>query len=467
MILSDALGEERARRFYEDPVKFVEAFDRRPYDYQAEDLASTLRRNADGKFEKPIAVISYPRQNGKTTLASWACLYRLYVEAEMEIISVANDRAQAGIIFRDAQKIIQGSETLKSLVDPEWGFTKSEIRLQNGNRWLVKSADAVLSRGMRPSTLSFDELGWAPSRDLFDALSSAQAAQLNPLLLVTSTVGPVKAGPLWDLFEMHRASDPDVRLIYRTENLSPRISTAFLERERRLKPPGEFAREHQNLWGEGSDVFCTEADWKRAVEDDPTRKDDPGPCLGFVDLGWVHDETVLAVGRRMPDGKAGILWMETFRGSQSAPVEFSKVEAKIIELSQTYKVRRWEIESPQGVGLSQSLKSSGVHAEIVYPTAQRQREMWGAFYKCLKAGACALPNDARLRQQLLTLTIQNSAAGWRVEDVPSIHQDRALACAGVVKMIESGMVRPLPEQEEVPSRWNLDVSRELGWAKKY
>jgi hypothetical protein len=52
-----------------------------------------------------------------------------------------------------------------------------------------------------------------------------------------------------------------------------------------------------------------------------------------------------------------------------------------------------------------------------------------------------LPPDPILRRQLLTLTIQENATGWRVVDVPSIHQDRAVAVAGALFMAKTAAAR--------------------------
>jgi hypothetical protein len=274
----------------------------------------------------------------------------------------------------------------------------------------------------------YDELGWAVDRELYDALLPGMAAQPNPLLLAVSTVGPIQAGVLWELFEAAKRGEPWVRLIYRTENDSPLITEAFLESQRAQLPPHVYAREHCNLWGEGSAAFATDADWQRATMDNPTLDRSEGPCYLFCDLGWTHDETAIAVAKPV-EGAVAIVAQRQFRGSQAQPVSFAAVREEIEALRTTYGVRDMQIESPQGVGLAQELG-----AEVLHPTAESNRERWGALYQALKAGTVKLPPDPILRRQLLTLTIQESATGWRVVDVPSIHQDRAVAVAGALWM---------------------------------
>lgn len=454
MTLENVLGQERAARLAVDPIMFVRAFDREPWLFQAEILGQALARNKDGKFQHRIAVISMPRQNSKSTISAWAALWRFYTQENQTIVTVANDLEQAGVILGDARRIIRNSAILYDLIDVH-GLNRQEIRLKNGNRWIVKSAESVSSRGLRPSLICYDELGWAFGRDLFDTLSAGQAAQENPLIIVTSTVGPIQSGVLWELFELARSGDSTVRLIYHQDNLSPLITPEFLERERAILPASIYAREHENRWGAGSDAFCTLPDWERAIGyGSPLKSHDSGPCGAFLDLGWVHDETALAVGRRGPEGRAEIVALETWQGSQARPVAFTDVERRLLELVAQLGIKRLTIESPQGVGMAQRLNLAGVTTETLHPTAVSNRENWGALYAALKDGSVSLPNDAKLRRQLLTLTIESKATGWRVVDDPTIHNDRAVAVAGVVRMLAASSVyRPLPEQPAQRSRW--------------
>lgn len=424
-------------------------------------MQDAFARDEGGKFKHRVVVMSLPRQNGKSQLSAWAALWRFYTQPGQEIITVANDIEQGRLILLDARRIIRSSAILYDLLD-DHGLARTEIRLRNGNRWQVKSADSVSSRGLRPSVICYDELGWAQDRELFDTLSAGQAAQDNPLIIVTSTVGPVQAGILWELFELARAGDATVKLIYRQDNPSPLIKPEYLERERALLPPSIYAREHENRWGAGSDAYCTAADWERAIDGgSPLAYRDAGPCVAFLDLGWVHDETALAVGKRI-DGRAAILALETWQGSQDKPVNFGDVEARIMTLAESHNIRRLTIESPQGVGMAQNLQVAGLATETLHPTAKSNRENWGALYNGLKAGQVWLPNDARLRRELLTLTIESKATGWRVVDEPSVHNDRAVAVAGVVAMLSKSVYRPLPSQPLKRSLWAMGRTAD-GW----
>jgi hypothetical protein len=151
----------------------------------------------------------------------------------------------------------------------------------------------------------------------------------------------------------------------------------------------------------------------------------------------VHDETVLACCRQ--DGASiEVTALEGFQGSHAHPVQFASVEARLRDMAKDLHLTRVEIESPQGIMLSQRLNIPGVTVSTVHPTAKSNAERWGALYQSLKAGTIRLPADAKLRRQLLTLTIVEGLTGWRVEDVPAIHNDRAVAIAGAVHLVTAG-----------------------------
>jgi hypothetical protein len=230
----------------------------------------------------------------------------------------------------------------------------------------------------------------------------------------------------------------DIRLIYHTTNLSPKVTEDFLASQAATLPLNVFQREHSNLWGSGSDIFCELSSYQRArSHGNPLRHSDEGPCTMFADLSWAHDESVLATGK-LEDGMIVIVDISTFKPAPNQPVDFGAVGAKILELKRRLGITQVIIESAQGVALSQQLNLSGVSSRIIHPTAKSQRETWGALYGALRDQRIWLPPDELLRRQLLSLTIKSGPTGWSVIDHPQLHQDRAMAVAGVTRELDDG-----------------------------
>ncbi|MCH8073696.1 MAG: hypothetical protein IIA09_17325 [Proteobacteria bacterium] len=413
-LLRGIIGEEAFEAVAADPVRFIETFSPdRPWPFQSEAMRSVVARDNDGNFVKRVWVVSWPRQNGKSQVSSWIGTYLLFTDPSVSlIVTVALDWESSRIIFDRAKRFIQDSEVLYSLVDPDHGFKRTEVRLKDGRRWIIKSADARMSRGLSPSIVLEDELGWTiDDGALYQVLTVAQSAQVNPLTVITSTVSPVMDGPLWDLMN---SKDRHVGILYRQDNPSPLVTDELLRLNEELLPPTVFAREHRNEWVEGGDTFATEADWQRAVSrGDPIKPFSKGPCYGFLDLGWLKDESVLAIVEENAElGTVDAIHMETWRGSQAKPVHLPSVRDRVEELIGQYGIKHLVIESPQGVLMSQKL--SGIKytkVEFLHPTSKSNAERYGAFYRALKDGGVRLPNDSLLRRQLLTMTIRQTSSG--------------------------------------------------------
>ena len=446
-LLADVVGKHAAEMMLTEPALFAAKFDKAPWDYQASDLRKIVARGPGGKFKKRVAVVSMPRQNGKTSEAGWLSLTLALCDPEVStIVCVALDRDSARILIEDIKRIIQSNEELLNLVDRVWALTKNSIKFKDGTSIFIKSSDGKMSRGLRPSVVVYDELAWtSDAGELFQVLSSAQAAQPNPLMIVVSTVGPVQAGPLWALFEAAAKGDPDVRLIYRDKNLSPLVTKEFLEGERRRLPPSVYMREHENTWSAGIDAFCTYEQYKTATAGGtPSLRRFDGPSSMFVDIGLVKDETSIAVAAKFDDDRIRIIKLDAMRGSKRRPLSMERIHQRILQMTVKFGVRRIKIEAPQGMMLAQTLaadlQGTSVDVSVQHPTSKTQMSLWGSLNGHLRDGTIHIPKDKMLRQQLLSLIIKQSLSGWRVIDDPSIHQDRALAVAGAAEMVTgSGM----------------------------
>src|SRR5262249_49016035 len=154
------------------------------------------------------------------------------------------------------------------------------------------------SRGRHPDLVLYDEAGWSRDDELFSSLLAGQASVNDPLMLVTSTVGRRQSGPLWRIKELSESGAAGVLWRWHGENRSPLVTKDFLERQRRVLMPQQYAREHQNQWIDAADSFTTQAavdaamgsGWVEQHQRQPGRM-----YVMFVDLGSVHDPSVICV----------------------------------------------------------------------------------------------------------------------------------------------------------------------------
>ena len=303
-----------------------------------------------------------------------------------------------------------------------------------GSRWTITSREHTASRGRHPTVTIYDEIGWAKDEELFSSLLAGQASVDDPLMLVISTVGRRQAGPLWTVKMLAEGRDPAVFWWHSSENLSPKVRADFLARQRRILLPAQFAREHANTWVDAADSFTTVAEVDAAMRHGWTEQLQGRPGVdyhGFVDLGAVHDPSVIAVGHVEGEG-AYIDRLITFQGSREEPVQLATVEAALKELARKFNLTRSRIESWQGLAATQSLQRAGLNAELFPPTLKAHSEEWPVLAQRLAARTLGLPPHGRLREELLNLVYEVGPEGVRVIDKGKVHQDHAVAVRGVV-----------------------------------
>ena len=137
------------------------------------------------------AILSIARKNGKTGLIAGIVLAHLVgPEAQLnsQIISGAQSRDQAAQVFNYASKMVMLSDKLTKIVRiiPSG---KRLIGLPLNVEYKALSADARTAHGLSPVVAILDEVGQVrgPQDDFIDAITTAQGAHENPLLIAIST----------------------------------------------------------------------------------------------------------------------------------------------------------------------------------------------------------------------------------------------------------------------------------------
>jgi phage terminase large subunit-like protein len=135
------------------------------------------------------AILSTARKNGKTALTAALALTHLVGPQAIlhgEIYSAANDRDQAGIVFKFAKQMVELEPELRDVCDivPS---TKTIIGRPTGSVYRAISHEAGTKHGFLPSMIIYDELAQAKSRALYDVLDTSFGGRDEPLFVVIST----------------------------------------------------------------------------------------------------------------------------------------------------------------------------------------------------------------------------------------------------------------------------------------
>jgi phage terminase large subunit-like protein len=166
---------------------------------QRQSFGEAVRREG-GRFVHELAGISYPRGNGKSWGAACVGCWRLTCGPQPQLVlSVGLDYEGAKVIVDTAARILRGQPDLEASVEIR---ADSIIVPSTGSRWLIRSREHSASRGLHPDLVIYDECGWARDDELFSSLLASQASVSDPLMLVVSTVGRRKTGPLWRIKEL-------------------------------------------------------------------------------------------------------------------------------------------------------------------------------------------------------------------------------------------------------------------------
>lgn len=144
-----------------------------------------------------------PKKNGKSTLCAGLALYGMSFDFEMsaEVFLAAYDRGQAGIVFNEANLMVEASEALDAAFVVK--KTKKEIHFPDTSSFIrALSKESKSAEGMNIHHLIFDELHTQRDRLLWAALRYGGASRRQPMTICISTAGAYDETALWyEVFE--------------------------------------------------------------------------------------------------------------------------------------------------------------------------------------------------------------------------------------------------------------------------
>jgi len=156
-------------------------------DWQKELIRNVFAHDEHKNLRHKVALLGLPRKNGKSALGSLFGIYNLFMGPNGgEVYSVAAEKQQAGIVFKDAKKMIEANPELLDMVK----LYRDAIEIPStGSVYRVLSAEHNTKEGLSPTAVIFDELHAQPSRELFDVFSLAMGARRSSQLIAITTAG--------------------------------------------------------------------------------------------------------------------------------------------------------------------------------------------------------------------------------------------------------------------------------------
>lgn len=268
------------------------------------------------------ALLSVPRKNGKSFLASAICLYMLVADNEpgAQIFCAANNLEQALTVYRPAKLIVDQLPNLRNAFDIE-ANVKSLV-LPDGSR--CTPLVGVARDGQSAHLAVLDEYHEAKDDSLYLSLSQSMGARTQPLMLVCTTAGYTLEGPCHsfqrdceqvledtlyrpELFSYIATVDKDVdwtsdtALQMANPNLGISVNHEALKVEQRnatktASKQNPFKTKKLNVWVSSNQAFFNMIDWQ-ALGDANLKPDMfiGKPCLMAADLSSKLDLTVVTL----------------------------------------------------------------------------------------------------------------------------------------------------------------------------
>lgn len=207
-IAFDADAAAKAIRFFEERLKLSEGqFEGKPFksapaqDFIIGSLFGWKRQGGLRRFRR--AYIEQGKGNGKSPLAGGIGLYGLTADGEAgaEVYSAGATKEQAGILFRDAVKMVDKSPDLDKRLRRSGGPGKEYnlAYLAKGSFFRPVSRETKKTgSGPRPHFVLIDELHEHPDGGTIEMLERGFKFRRQPLLVMITNSGSDRGSVCWD-----------------------------------------------------------------------------------------------------------------------------------------------------------------------------------------------------------------------------------------------------------------------------
>lgn len=170
----------------------------------------------DNPFQTHTAYLSIARKNGKTGLIAAILLAHLAgpeAVQNSQIVSGAQSKDQAAVVFDLARKMVEMSPKLSQVVRVQ-PSGKRLIGLSRNVLYRALAAEGKTAHGLSPILAILDEVGQVagPTDEFISAITTAQGAYENPLLIAISTQAPTDAD-LFSIWIDSQKNAPDPRVV--------------------------------------------------------------------------------------------------------------------------------------------------------------------------------------------------------------------------------------------------------------
>jgi phage terminase large subunit-like protein len=386
------------------------------------------KRDSNLRYYK-TALIMIPKKNGKSTLSAGVGLWSLfYDDPNPEVYIVAGDQDQSKIIFKKIVDALRRNNTLYERVN----ITANLIERKDGRGFLrAVSSDAPTLHGINPSVVIFDELWNQTSEDLFTAVSLPPTRK-NPLMFIITYAGYDKDSLLYRLYKDGAdGSNRRMFFFHSQKNLSSWVGKEYLEEQKKILHPVEYARLHECRWVDSVDQFFSSSDVDACIDSNLTQQLKGNSQFSYflgLDLGLKSDRTVISILHY--DFNAGIVVldeMQTWSGTRENPIDIKTIEDFIYDAHQRYNFSKIVVDPWQGIELIQNLKRKNLPIEEFPFSSSNVGKIAQNLYYLFHNKKIRIFNYILLVNELKTAQMVSKSYGYRVDTKTGKHDDHVIS----------------------------------------
>ena len=395
---------------------------------------------ADGTFRHRVGLIGLPRKNGKSAWLSAVALESLVLGAQGgEIYSCAAEKEQAKIVFNTAKEMVRLHPELSEMLTV---YKDTIHNPKTGSVYRALSSDAFSKEGLNPTLVCFDELHAQPNRELFDVMSLAMGARIEPMLVAITTAGVKtdnsgKDSICFSLYEYGKRialgevddpsfffawweanNDNDYRdqLSWKEANpgfgdivAADDFSSAILR-----TPEAEFKTKRLNIWSSTSDTWLPHGAWD-ALADDREISDGVDVVLGF-DGSFNGDCTaiVAVTVEEVPHIFPVAVWEKPDEADASWQVPVLEVEDAIRAAATRWQVLEIACDPYRWARTFQVLDDEGLPVVTFPQTASRMTPATTRFFEACVNKQITQNGDARLARHIGNAQLRIDNRGSRL-----------------------------------------------------
>jgi phage terminase large subunit-like protein len=394
---------------------------------------------ADGTFRHRIGLVGLPRKNGKSAWLSSVALESLVLGAQGgEIYSCAAEKEQAKIVFNTTKEMVRLHPELSELLTV---YKDTIHNPKTGSVYRALSSDAFSKEGLNPTLVCFDELHAQQNRELFDVMSLAMGARIEPMLIAITTAGVktdssgkdsicfslyeygkrVASGEVDDpsfFFAWWEASQDDYRSELAWKEANPGFDDIVAKKDFESAilrtPEAEFKTKRLNIWTSTSDTWLPHGAWD-ALSDSREIPDGVDVVLGF-DGSFNGDCTaIVAVSvEEVPHIMPVAVWEKPDEADANWQIPVLEVEDAIRAAATRWQVLEIACDPYRWARTFQILDDEGLPVVTFPQTASRMTPATTRFFEAVVNKTITHDGDARLARHIGNAQLRTDNRGSRL-----------------------------------------------------